>query len=122
MEIAAERRARLRALREASLATEGPSAAAATVELSGLNEEPVLKFRNYALAAEERIQHEKVEVAHIPEFEEVKVDVDPALGEDPEVRRQPLCPSAERSFRPPSPRNFHSTGQVDVVAFKGHNG
>ena len=57
---AADRKARLKALREAAAAAgdgaeeqqqaaEEPSAA-----------EPQLKFRNYALTAEERIEHQKV--------------------------------------------------------------
>ncbi|KAI7845567.1 hypothetical protein COHA_000856 [Chlorella ohadii] len=46
--------------------------------------EPVLRFRNYAPVADERIQHEKVAPAKVPEFEEVTVDVDAVLGDDPE--------------------------------------
>ncbi|KAL4433582.1 hypothetical protein ABPG75_000023 [Micractinium tetrahymenae] len=85
MESADERKARLRAMREAALAAEDASADAHGFLCStGANDDPVLKFRNYALAAEERIQHEKVEVARVPEFEAVKVDAAAALGEDPE--------------------------------------
>jgi hypothetical protein len=47
--------------------------------------QPVLRFRNYAPVADERIQHEKVAPAQVPEFEEVTVDVDAVLGDNPEV-------------------------------------
>lgn len=91
MEGAEERRARLRAMREAALVAEGAPAGALASEPTGTDVEPVLKFRNYALAAEERIQHEKVEPAPVPDFEDVKVDADAALGDDPEVRLQRGC-------------------------------
>lgn len=81
MEDQGDRKARLHALRQAAAAVQaqdGQSGRAAG------EAEPVLRFRNYALVGVERIQHEKVEPATVREFEEVKVDVDAALGEDPE--------------------------------------
>ncbi|EFN51770.1 hypothetical protein CHLNCDRAFT_139725 [Chlorella variabilis] len=45
---------------------------------------PKLRFRNYAVAAQEQIEHQRVEPARVPEFKEVKVDVAAVLGDDPE--------------------------------------
>ncbi|KAL4450588.1 hypothetical protein ABPG77_000944 [Micractinium sp. CCAP 211/92] len=93
MESAEERKSRLHAMREAAVAARVDStdaqAACASVEVPsaepvGWNVEPVLKFRNYALAAEDRIQHEKVESAPLSAFEEVKVDAAAPLVEDAE--------------------------------------
>ena len=80
MEDPTTRKTRLQALRAAATAAGGgeDGDGAALVE-------PVLKFRNYAPAADERIQHEKLEPARVPEFEEVKVDADAVLVGDAEV-------------------------------------
>ncbi|PSC74530.1 nucleolar complex 3-like protein isoform X2 [Micractinium conductrix] len=79
MEDPTTRKTRLQALRAAATAAGGgeDGDGAALVE-------PVLKFRNYAPAADERIQHEKLEPARVPEFEEVKVDADAVLVGDAE--------------------------------------
>ncbi len=70
MESAAERKARLKALRqEAATAEEGTEAArpaaAAAPPASAAPEPPMLKFRNYA-PRDEKIEHEKVLLWSVP--------------------------------------------------------
>jgi coiled-coil domain-containing protein 12 len=59
MEDAADRRARLKAIREAAAAT-GEAPGAGGDQPAAEPEKPALKFRNYAVKDENRIQHEKV--------------------------------------------------------------
>ena len=62
MESAEARRVRLKALREAAAGAEE-----ADVQ-SSASEEPVLKFRNYAVKDQKNIEHTTVDAAQAPEF------------------------------------------------------
>jgi cwf18 pre-mRNA splicing factor len=67
METAEQRRERLRALREqAALADRDASEPA---QPKSESDQPVLKFRNYAVK-DKKIEHTVIEPAHAPEFEE----------------------------------------------------
>eukprot|EP00884_Botryococcus_braunii_P000948 jgi/Botrbrau1/10854/Bobra.0025s0032.1 len=67
METAEQRRERLRALREEA-ASRDVEAAEPAQQQNGADE-PVLKFRNYAVK-DKQIEHKVIEPAHAPEFEE----------------------------------------------------
>lgn len=76
MEDASSRRARLKSLREDARAAEQAEVQPDEAASGALHiAEPVLKFRNYT-PRDERLEHQKVEAAHVPEFEEDKVDQD----------------------------------------------
>jgi len=62
MESAEARRVRLKALREAAAGADE-----ADVQ-SSASEEPVLKFRNYAVKDQKNIEHTTVDAAQAPEF------------------------------------------------------
>ena len=97
MEDAAGRKARLKALREvassAGFATDDQHAQpdgtqdqepSSPGHQADDNDEPVLKFRNYA-PRDENIAHTKVAPAGVPDFEEIYVDPNAAIGgADPE--------------------------------------
>ncbi|KAL6782342.1 hypothetical protein ACKKBG_A06430 [Auxenochlorella protothecoides x Auxenochlorella symbiontica] len=93
-ESAAERKARLKAMREAAekegdLGEEGPTSTAeagdgAPEAAPSTSAYPVLKFRNYNVKDAESIQHVKVEAAKVPEVEEIVADPEAVMGNDPE--------------------------------------
>ena len=62
MESSEARRVRLKALREAA------AGADETIVPSTASEEPVLKFRNYAVKDQKNIEHTTVDAAQPPEF------------------------------------------------------
>ncbi len=62
MESAEARKARLKALREAAAGADEANVASAAPE------EPVLKFRNYAVKDQNNIEHKTVDAAQAPEF------------------------------------------------------
>lgn len=62
METAEARRARLKALREAAAGADEADVPRAAPE------EPLLKFRNYAVKDQKNIEHTSVEAAQAPEF------------------------------------------------------
>lgn len=67
MEAAADRKARLKALKEAAASAE-PSQTSTSAP-SAQVDEPVLKFRNYAVK-DTRIEHQTIEAAQAPEYQE----------------------------------------------------
>lgn len=96
MEDAAARKARLKALREAAssagFATDQQAQPDDTHDQepsspshqANDNDEPVLKFRNYA-PRDETIAHTKVAPAGVPDFDDIYVDPNAAIGgADPE--------------------------------------
>ena len=82
MESAEARRARLKALREAAAGAEDAGTPSAAPE------EPLLKFRNYAVKDQKNIKHNTVEAAQAPEF--VAPVVEPSVVQEVqgEVRLQ----------------------------------
>jgi coiled-coil domain-containing protein 12 len=91
MESAAERKARLKALRQEAAAAEvsepavRPAAAAATQPAAP--EPPTLKFRNYA-PRDEKIEHDKIAPANPEQFA-------PLLAEDEEDDEEPAAVNGE---------------------------
>ncbi|BDA50416.1 probable coiled-coil domain-containing protein 12 [Coccomyxa sp. Obi] len=67
MEAAADRKARLKALKEAAASAEHSQTS--TSAPSAQADEPVLKFRNYAVK-DTRIEHQTIEAAQAPEYQE----------------------------------------------------
>ncbi|GAB4814876.1 hypothetical protein N2152v2_001922 [Parachlorella kessleri] len=84
MEGGQDRKARLKALREAAQLADGEVEQAANGPEAEPTQEPVLKFRNYAVKDAEKIEFQKVEAAQPPEFQPVEVDPDAVLGADTE--------------------------------------
>lgn len=85
MEDPASRKERLRALREAARLADDQPHQAEQAEQAQPTEEPVLKFRNY-VPRDDKIDHEKVEAAQPPKFEEPKPEADiVAASTDAEV-------------------------------------
>jgi coiled-coil domain-containing protein 12 len=86
-----DRKARLKALREEALAANEAEQLVSAPEQAAsdaapeepASEEPVLKFRNYAVK-DDKLQHIAVEATKPAEFEEVAVDLDAIIGNDPE--------------------------------------
>mmetsp|Transcript_21131 Transcript_21131/g.46272 ORF Transcript_21131/g.46272 Transcript_21131/m.46272 type:complete len:134 (+) Transcript_21131:79-480(+) len=82
MEDAVARRERLKALKAAAEAV-GEGAPDAAPEQD--SDKPVLKFRNYAVKDEKRIEHEKVAPAKPPKFEAPIVEKKPEEADQEEL-------------------------------------
>ena len=82
MESAEARRARLKALREAAAGAEDAGTPGTAPD------EPVLKFRNYAVKDQKNIKHDTVEAAQAPEFAAPVVEPSVVQEVQGEVRLQ----------------------------------
>ena len=82
MESAEARRARLKALREAAAGAENAGTPSTEPD------EPVLKFRNYAVKDQKNIKHDTVEAAQAPEFAAPVVEPSVVQEVQGEVRLQ----------------------------------
>ena len=67
MEAAADRKARLKALKAAAASADATEPSTSAPSAQG--DEPVLKFRNYAVK-DSRIEHQTIEAAQAPEYQE----------------------------------------------------
>ncbi|GIL47242.1 hypothetical protein Vafri_4093 [Volvox africanus] len=78
MEEVLARRDRLKALRAAAQASAADDTAAPPPDTTEPEpEKPILKFRNYAVQDTKRIDHERVEAAQPPKFQEPVVETKP---------------------------------------------
>eukprot|EP00890_Picochlorum_soloecismus_P001739 jgi/Picsp_1/2566/NSC_00797-R1_coiled-coil domain-containing protein 12 len=83
------RKERLKALRQVAQEAQDAHAAGQSEEIHAkadvpeASEAPLLKFRNYALK-DANIEHKKLEPARVKEFEEPKVNLEEAIGIEPE--------------------------------------